>query len=152
VICNMKTENIRDEKGVVLVIALIILLVMTLIGISAVSTSLFENIISGNERLSTDAFYATEAGVQIAFNQLPDTAAIPLTKVGNDSYCWSGGPSDKGAPQPLINRGLYFRPGFESVWGFNRYQINASGGSLNALKQIEAQATWGPFKTGTEYN
>ena len=53
----------QDEKGIALVMALLFLLVLTLIGISAVSTATFDNIISGNERISTQTFYVAEAGI-----------------------------------------------------------------------------------------
>ena len=46
-----------------LVIALIILLILTLIGISAISTTTFETNIAGNERLYNKAFYTSDAGV-----------------------------------------------------------------------------------------
>jgi len=46
-----------------LVIALMILLVLTLIGISAISTTTYETNISGNERLYNKAFYTSDAGV-----------------------------------------------------------------------------------------
>jgi hypothetical protein len=52
-----------NHRGVSLVIALLILLVLTLIGISAISTTTFETNIAGNERLYNNAFYSSDAGV-----------------------------------------------------------------------------------------
>ena len=63
-------EGLSDEKGVALVIALIMLLILTFIGISAISTTTFETNISGNERVGTDAFYASEAIFQVGLRQL----------------------------------------------------------------------------------
>jgi hypothetical protein len=56
--------GLGDQSGVVLVVALVMLLVLTVIGISAVSTSTFETSIAGNERLYNQAFYAADAGIE----------------------------------------------------------------------------------------
>jgi Na+-transporting methylmalonyl-CoA/oxaloacetate decarboxylase gamma subunit len=141
-----------NEKGVALIIALLMLLILTLIGISAISTTTFENSISGNERVGTDAFYASEAGIQIGLNQLPDTKPIPVTTVGTDSSCWSGSPQNKNDPQSLKSFGLYPKPGFDVSWSFKRVQVNTTGMSFKAMKELEVQARFGPFGAGTQYN
>ena len=148
----MESNILRNEKGLVLIIALLILLVLTLIGISAISTTTFENSISGNERVGTDAFYASEAGIQISLNQLPDTKPIPVTAIGADSSCWSGSPQDKSSPQSLKSLGLYPKPGFDSSWSFKRFQVDTTGSSFKAMKELEVQARFGPFGAGTQYN
>ena len=53
----------KGARGFVLVLALLILLVVTLIGLSAINTATFENQISGNNRVSAEAFYVAEAGI-----------------------------------------------------------------------------------------
>jgi hypothetical protein len=148
----MGSNILRNEKGLVLIIALLILLVLTLIGISAISTTTFENSISGNERVGTDAFYASEAGIQISLNQLPDTKPIPVTAIGADSSCWSGSPQDKSSPQSLKSLGLYPKPGFDVSWSFKRFQVDTTGSSFKAMKELEVQARFGPFGSGTQYN
>jgi len=145
-------SNGVNDKGIALVVALMMLLVLTLIGISAITTTTYETSISGNERVGTDAFYASESGIQVSLNQLPNMNPISRTKVGEDSYYWSGSPMDKGSPKSIKSFGLYAMPGFDVSWSFNRYQINATGESFGALKEIEAQVSFGPFSTGTQYN
>jgi hypothetical protein len=127
------------------------LLLLTFIGISAISTTTFETNISGNERVGTVAFYASEAIFQMGLDQLPDTKPILLTEIG-EAHGWSGAPKDKGSPQSLINFGLHPRAGFDSSWAFRRYQINATGESFLATKEIEAQVSYGPISAGTHYN
>ena len=154
----MKRNDFRSEKGVALILALIMLLILTFIGISAISTTTFETNISGNERVGTDAFYASEAVFQIGLRQLdaPDftnkTKPIPRTKIGADSYGWSGDPKDKGSPKNLVSFGLYPKPGYDSSWAFTRYKINATGESFGAMKEVEAQVSYGPFSASTLYN
>ena len=149
----MKRNGFRSEKGVALILALIMLLILTFIGISAISTTTFETNISGNERVGTVAFYASEAVFQFGLNQLPDTKPIPSsTKIGEDSHGWSGTAKDKGSPKDLVNFGLHSKAGFDSSWAFKRFQINATGESFLATKEIEAQVSYGPFSAGTQYN
>ena len=148
----MDRISLRKENGVALIIALIMLLILTLIGVSSISTTTFETKISGNERVGTDAFYASEAIFQVGLNQLPDTQSIPRTKIGDDSYGWSGSPKDKGSSKDLVSFGLHSKAGYDSSWTFKRYQVNATGESFLATKEVEAQVSYGPFSAGTQYN
>ena len=54
---------LKNEDGSVLVLALIMLVLLTLIGISATTTSMIETKIAGNERVYKRNFYAAEAAV-----------------------------------------------------------------------------------------
>ena len=148
----MKHNVLIDKKGVVLVIALLILLVVTLLGISSISSTIFETNISGNDRAGADALYAAEAGVQVGLDQLPFTDPIGRSKVGVESYFWSGGMKDKGAPASPQSFGLDQKPGYDASWAFKRYQINATGESFGAAKEVEIQARLGPYGAGTLYN
>ena len=56
----------KDQSGAALVIALLMMITLTLIGMGAIFTSTFEVQMSGNKRGSTDAFYAAESGLQVA--------------------------------------------------------------------------------------
>ena len=70
----------REEKGIALVIGMLLLLIVTLIGISALNNSTYDLLISGNERASIQAFYVAEAGINEfmgrfrdgAIDQIPD--------------------------------------------------------------------------------
>jgi hypothetical protein len=140
----MGKNSLKNEEGVALIIALLMLLVLTFIGINSISTTTFETNITGNERVGTDAFYASEGGFQVALNQLPDYKPIIRTKMGDDLYYWS-------ETQPYRD---YQKAGFDSSWAFTRFQINAtgeSGESFGATKEIEAQVSYGPFSAGTQY-
>ena len=144
---------LKNTKGVALIIALLMLLVLTLIGISSISTTTFETSISGNERVRADAFYAAEAGIQVAINQVPDnTNAIPKTKLKEDSYYWSGGANDEASSKSPTSLGLHPKAGFDSSWAFKRFQLNSTGKFSGTTKEIEVQVSYGPFRAGTEYN
>jgi len=63
---TMTSKILKDQSGAALVIALLMMITLTLIGMGAIFTSTFEVQISGNKRGSTDAFYAAESGLQVA--------------------------------------------------------------------------------------
>lgn len=56
--------NSNQQKGLALVIALVMLLVLTLIGLSAISMTSFESNISGNQRIYNLAFYTADGGIE----------------------------------------------------------------------------------------
>jgi hypothetical protein len=145
----MKALSLKDQKGTALVIALLLLLVLTLIGIGSVSSSVFEAKISGNSRFGQVAYYAAKGGAELGINQLPNTTPYS-GNVGDETYR-SGKMVDSG-PQPILDLGLMARQGYESTWEFRRYQVNATGQSFGANKEVEIQISLGPFSAGTQYN
>ncbi len=54
-----------DQSGAALVIALIMMVVLTLMGIAASFTSILEIMISGHKRGTTNAFYSADSGIQV---------------------------------------------------------------------------------------
>ncbi len=140
----------KDQKGMALVIALIMLLVLTLIGMSSISSSYYETKISGNERFGAAAFYAAKGGVEVGIRQLPILDAYS-GNIGSDETYRSGGISPA-SPQPLAHLGTMVRSGYDINWEFVRYQINATGQSFGATKEIEVQVSMGPYAAGTQYN
>jgi len=55
----------KDQSGFALVLALIMIVILTLIGLASTYTSIFEMKLSGNKRGTTDAFYAADSGIQV---------------------------------------------------------------------------------------
>ena len=148
----MKKHVLKNQEGVILVIALLMLLVLTLIGISSINSSIFESNISGNERVGTAAFYAAEAVLHSAVSQLPNPNAIARTKVGEDEYGWTGSLSDKSSPKDSKFAGLQKVAAFDQTWAFERFQINASGEAFLGVKEVESGIRYGPLSAGTGYN
>ena len=139
----MRGKNrVGNERGIVLIVALLLLLALTIIGINSISTTSFENIISGNERLAHTAFYSAEAGIQVGLNQVPETTAISRTNIGADTY-YTGA---------VAYIGLGPAVGHDQTWSYRRYQVNATGESMGANRQIEVQTRYGPLPYGTGYN
>ena len=65
-----KVSSLNNEKGVVLISAVMFLLLLTVIGIFATTTSNIELQISGHNKLSKMVFYAADSGIHyVAVNQ-----------------------------------------------------------------------------------
>lgn len=146
----MERSILKNEKGVVLVIALIMLVVLTFLGVASINSSVFEARISGNDRVGSAAFYAAEGGVKVGISRLPDITAYSGSIGSDESY--RGGRLTDTSPQPSKILGLMLKPGFETTWEFKRFQINATGESFGAKKEIEVQVCLGPYNAGTSYN
>ena len=63
-------RNLKNEDGFTLLIFLALLLMLTLIGIAAVTTSTTDVNIAGNDLRTVRAFYAAEAGLEKATSEI----------------------------------------------------------------------------------
>jgi hypothetical protein len=68
-------EKYKSQGGMVLIVCMILLLMLSLIGITAITTSNTELEISGNELYSNEAFYLADAGLEKSLAALDDTVA-----------------------------------------------------------------------------
>ena len=66
-------SKLNNEDGSVLILALIMLVLLTLIGISATTTSMIENKIAGNERVYKRNLYSAEAAVMQCAQNMEQT-------------------------------------------------------------------------------
>ena len=84
---GFRSKIISDESGSVLVISLVILLLLTILGISVSKTSQIEIKIAGNEKFHKMAFYAcdggTEAGAELLERNIEERGftTVPWTDV-----------------------------------------------------------------------
>lgn len=63
-----RTQSYQKERGAVLVFALLLLVVMTVLGISGISNSVLEERMSGNYNQSYSAFQSAEFALRVAEN------------------------------------------------------------------------------------
>jgi hypothetical protein len=148
----------KREKGSVMLVALFVMVVLSLLGVTFLTLSNTETFVASNALWSEGAFYAAEAGVQTGIDQLganvaQAVAAIPQTTIGTDYNFRSGRRTDT-APQPLqfirsrtaagysVEVGTGYNP---SGYSFYVYQMNVTGtGPRNAQRELEVQAEFGP--------
>jgi len=75
-----RKKLLNDEEGSVLIVALIMLVLLTLIGVSATTTSEIETKISGNDRVQKRNLYAAEGAALHGAQDLegvPDPKTVP---------------------------------------------------------------------------
>ncbi len=137
-------------RGAALIIALLILLVLTLMGLSLINTATFEAFVTGNERVRMEAFYAAEAGLQTAIANLPKTDKVKHE--GKASY-WTGTPQDRESPREADPMGHTFYAGGEiGDFAYKRYKIRVTGESSGSMRELEAQVKWYQMvRTSPEY-
>ena len=150
-------SNFNNEKGSALVLALLILVLLTLMGISATTTSTVGVQMAGSEKFYDLAFYSAESGWQRALNWL-DEQYPGVT----DNLVWDGttfiavaGSLEEadtvGIPLAVDNNTQYFVkiefagtapvPGYGSSFRRFNYRVNSRGvGSGNAQSVVEVTA------------
>jgi len=121
-----------NEEGSIMVIALLIMAVLTILGISAIDTSNIELQIAGNERVYKDNFYKAEAAViaaaQILENMPPgelhpsaqnwinlEADAPTLDDLQLTSSAWSTGNLDSSTTDDIDLAGAQFTVVEETV-------------------------------------
>jgi type IV pilus assembly protein PilX len=82
--------TISRERGATLVVSLVLLLVLTVLGVSGMNTATLELTMAGNAQYHQDAFQAAETGIDIAIAQRNFTTVapsiVPVTPLGDGSY------------------------------------------------------------------
>ncbi len=81
---SRKCFQTRNEEGFVLVASLMILLVLTIIGISATRTTVIELMISGNEKVYKNTFYKADGGTELAERLIFENAVCYKIQRGFD--------------------------------------------------------------------
>lgn len=107
-------DVVTNEEGSVLIIAMMILVLLTLIGMSISNTSKIEIEIAGNERFHKRTFYAAEAGIGHAIATLQDQfatnnmAQLAAGQPGNWNFALVGatGTDFAGSVSLINNRAL----------------------------------------------
>jgi Tfp pilus assembly protein PilX len=148
----------RREAGSVLVVALLLMVLLSLLGVTLLTVAATEHTVAFNGLWSEGALTAAEGGVNRGLNQLSANAqtslqAVPNTAIGA-AYAYRSGHKTDSTPQPLefvasrvedgysVALGTGYNP---SGYAFHTYQINATGtGPRNARREVEIRAEYGP--------
>lgn len=82
---SLTPYSLENEKGFVLITALVILVLLTFMGIFALNTTTTEIQISGNDRVYKQAFYSADSGISYAVQRgitiFPSAAPNVLTNL-----------------------------------------------------------------------
>ena len=155
---HRRTLCLNREAGSVLVIALLLMVLLSLLGITLLTVAATEHTVAFNGLWSEGALTAAEAGVNRGLNQLNANAASAIQPIASTNivaaYSFRSGHRTDATPQPITFVGTRTEAGYSLAVGtgynpagyaFHTYQINATGtGPRNALREIEVRAEYGP--------
>ena len=79
--------SLKTQAGVVLVVSLIILLLLTIIGLSAMQTTALEEKMAGNLRDKSLAFQAAESALRAAEDSLPNILQSAYIPACTNGFC-----------------------------------------------------------------
>jgi len=121
----------RDQRGAALVVALIILLVLTLLGVSAMNTSSLEEKMAANSQEFNRAFQAADSGLIHAFRQIDTTNLAAPQNDGTPALPGMGGNNAGaryvaryvGTSTPPINSGYGMTSGLQAYY----FDIQSTG-------------------------
>lgn len=142
---TLKKDNMQNpytQQGAVLVMALMMLFVLTLIGVSSISTTSMEEKMSGNTRNRHLAFQASETGARDAERFIADSVNNPVAQftaggVGG-LYSLGNGPSSSDAVNPVWwsagagNNKINYTTAVQNVATPPQYTIEYLGETLQA--------------------
>ena len=100
-------SRIRDEHGVALLIAVLLLLLVSGIGIAAIEHAGQDSAAAGSRRRTATTFYAADAAIQYATNQFAQQPAVldPFQLTLADGTTIRSGPRSASSAQPLTALG-----------------------------------------------
>ncbi len=128
-------ELLRNDRGIVLILCLMVIMVLSVLATAFLFLSGTESAISRNSQVVTQAFYAAEAGIDTAINQLPNTDDIGLTTLGNNAQFQTGPPLPGILPMgPNPNPPAGFNL---ANFSFNMFQIDVSGTVLFPRSDVQ---------------
>lgn len=145
---SMKRNLIlEDQSGVALVIALIMIVILTLLGVASTYTSTFEVKLSGNKRGTTDAFYAADSGVQVVVaninnfdlpGKFVDSKYDPFTDPNNPNPTKAKVGITHDITQSGSPRGIEMSA---TSFGFEHYLIESTGSDQMEFNPIKSTCT-----------
>jgi hypothetical protein len=146
--------TLSNERGSALIITLMLLLILTAIGIYAISISTTEMSIALQSKTGTATMNAAEAGVAFGIDNIPNTIPSP-GYIGNlPGYI--GTLTGSGAYQVTVRATPIFtpQPGYGANFMFQDFNVDGTGTAQPGFvgtKGIAAVVSYGPQPIGTMY-
>jgi hypothetical protein len=149
----------EHERGSALVVALLLMVLLFTLGAALFTMAETEGVIAANDVWAEGSFYAAEAAVQEAVDQITDDRAtlelvVDSSPIGGD-YTYRSGGQDDTTPQPPQFVDIVQRAGFAigggtgynpTSFNFAIYRINGTGtGPRSAVREVEVQIELGPM-------
>ncbi len=125
-----QNRGLKDEDGSVLVVALIILVVLTLLGIAVTTTTEIETQIAGNEKVHKETFYNAEAAAMQCAQVLEST---PMGDDSSESWILDYNEGNWGDNTPPTHI-LISAPNINAKYTADYEGVSDTGESLDLMK------------------
>ncbi len=145
----MKQSSLKSQTGAALIVALILLVALTLLGIASMNTASLDLIMAGNEQYRSRSFVTAEAGVEAAlaggtFDTSTDSSGSGTA--GSDSYAYQITRPNGGALEDPP-------PGYSTAEGSTTFKtvyfrITSNGTSQRGAKSASVQEVYEVVKSG----
>jgi len=140
-------KTIRNERGNAMIITLLLLIILTALGIYAVSISTTEMSMSFQWKSGITGFNAAESGIYRAYDNVGPT-------LGETTWSFSGS-LPNGATYSAAGelKSMNVAPGYGGNYRLAGYEVNATGAAAGSTvqKQLQAVVEYGPMPVGTMY-
>jgi hypothetical protein len=138
--------TISNERGSALIITLMLLVILTAIGIYAISISTTEMSIALQSKAGTAVLNSADSGANFGIDQVPSvfTTAQPGTLLDGSSYAWTS----------RATGSMTLKPGFGSNFRFADFEVTSTGTpppQFVGQRTVQAVANYGPVPVGTMY-
>ena len=137
--------TLSNERGSALIIALMLLLILTAIGIFAISISTTEMSTALQSKTGTATLNTSESGAHYAIDRIPNLVTGWCSPLADQSsYCvssWATG-------------GMTLKPGFGANYRFADFMADSTGTSpppSMGQRRVQAVVIFGPVPVGTMY-
>ena len=138
--------TISNERGSALIITLMLLLILTAIGIYAISISTTEMSIALQSKAGTAILNSADSGANVGIDSVPSVfSAAQIGALPDGSgYTWTS----------RATGGMTLRPGFGANFRFADFEVTSTGTpppQFVGQRTVQAVVNYGPVPVGTMY-
>lgn len=138
--------TISNERGSALIITLMLLLILTAIGIYAISISTTEMSIALQSKAGTAVLNSADSGANVGIDNVPSVFTTAQSGILPDgsSYLWTSRATGT----------LTIKAGFGSNYRFADFEVNSTGTpppQFVGQRTVQAVVNYGPVPVGTMY-
>jgi type II secretory pathway pseudopilin PulG len=138
--------TLSNERGSALIITLMLLLILTAIGIYAISISTTEMSIALQSKTGTATLNSAESGVNYGIDQVPNVLTTAYTDNMADQSRYS--------VTSWTTGNMTLKPGFGSNYRFTDFEVLSTGTpppQFVGQRIVDAVVNYGPVPVGTMY-
>ena len=152
--CTIRRDRLADQRGSALVITMLLLIILTAIGIYAVSISTTEMGISLNSRLGAVTRYVAESGAFFGIEQIPVTFSAGGGEVTQTLTVGTNMSASYTVSSAVVGP-LSIEPGYGVNYRFTNFSVTSSVSTpptgFTAGSRVDASVSYGPIPSGTGY-